>query len=212
MPTTCPECGTPLRREKESDVDIRCPNARSCPAQLRERVFHVAGRGAFDIEALGYEAAIALTRRPEDGGDPVLRDEGDLFDLDVDRLLQAELFRKKDGTPSANALRLLDNVAAAKDRPLWRVLVGAVDPARRADRGAGAGPGVPARWTRSGRPRSRSWPRPTGSGRRSPRPCGSGSRSTGTPTWSGAGPRPGCGWRTPAPTTGRGRWPGSRSW
>jgi DNA ligase (NAD+) len=123
MPTRCPECGTPLRREKESDVDIRCPNARSCPAQLRERVFHVAGRGAFDIEALGYEAAIALTRRPEDGGDPVLRDEGDLFDLDVGRLLQAELFRKKDGTPSANALRLLDNVAAAKDRPLWRVLV-----------------------------------------------------------------------------------------
>ncbi len=64
MPTECPECGTTLRREKESDVDIRCPNARSCPAQLRERVFHVAGRGAFDIEALGYEAAIALTTRP----------------------------------------------------------------------------------------------------------------------------------------------------
>jgi DNA ligase (NAD+) len=123
MPTHCPECGTELRREKEGDVDIRCPNARSCPAQLRERVFHVAGRGAFDIEALGYEAAIALTRIPDDG-DPVLRDEGDLFDLDVDRLLEAELFRKKDGTPSANALRLLDNVAAAKDRPLWRVLVG----------------------------------------------------------------------------------------
>jgi DNA ligase (NAD+) len=124
MPTECPECGTTLRREKESDVDIRCPNARSCPAQLRERVFHVAGRGAFDVEALGYEAAIALTTRPEDGGDPVLRDEGDLFFLDVDRLSRAELFRKKDGTPTANALRLLDNLAAARDRPLWRVLVG----------------------------------------------------------------------------------------
>jgi DNA ligase (NAD+) len=124
MPTECPECGTTLRREKESDVDIRCPNARSCPAQLRERVFHVAGRGAFDIEALGYEAAIALTTRPDDGGDPVLRDEGDLFFLDVDRLIRAELFRKKDGTPTANALRLLDNLAAAKERPLWRVLVG----------------------------------------------------------------------------------------
>jgi DNA ligase (NAD+) len=124
MPTHCPECGTKLRREKESDVDIRCPNSRSCPAQLRERVFHVAGRGAFDIEALGYEAAIALTRIPADGGEPVLADEGDLFFLDVDRLTQAELFRKKDGTPSANALRLLENVAAARDRPLWRVLVG----------------------------------------------------------------------------------------
>ena len=124
MPTECPECGTTLRREKESDVDIRCPNARSCPAQLRERVFHVAGRGAFDIEALGYEAAIALTTRPDDGGEPVLRDEGDLFFLDADRLIRAELFRKKDGTPTANALRLLDNLAAAKERPLWRVLVG----------------------------------------------------------------------------------------
>ncbi|CAA9280757.1 MAG: DNA ligase (NAD(+)), partial [uncultured Corynebacteriales bacterium] len=123
MPTVCPECGTPLRREKESDVDIRCPNARSCPAQLRERVFHVAGRGAFDIEALGYEAAVALTRRPEDG-EPVIADEGDLFALDLDRLTRADLFRKKDGTPSANALRLLDNLVAAKDRPLWRVLVG----------------------------------------------------------------------------------------
>jgi len=116
--------GPALRREKESDVDIRCPNARSCPAQLRERVFHVAGRGAFDIEALGYEAAIALTTRPDDGGEPVLRDEGDLFFLDADRLVRAELFRKKDGAPTANALRLLDNLAAAKERPLWRVLVG----------------------------------------------------------------------------------------
>jgi DNA ligase (NAD+) len=123
MPTHCPECGTELRREKEADIDIRCPNARSCPAQLRERVFHVAGRGAFDIEALGYEAAIALTRRTGDA-EPVLRDEGDLFFLDLDRLTRADLFRKKDGTPSANAVRLLDNLVAAKDRPLWRVLVG----------------------------------------------------------------------------------------
>jgi DNA ligase (NAD+) len=123
MPTACPECDTPLRREKESDVDIRCPNARSCPAQLRERVFHVAGRGAFDIEALGYEAAIALTRR-EDGAEPALRDEGDLFSLSLDRIAEVDLFRKKDGTPTANAQRLYDNVQAARDRPLWRVLVG----------------------------------------------------------------------------------------
>ena len=60
MPTRCPECGTPLAPAREGDVDIRCPNQRSCPAQLRERLFHVAGRGAFDIEVLGYEAAVAL--------------------------------------------------------------------------------------------------------------------------------------------------------
>ena len=123
MPTKCPECGTPLRREKESDVDIRCPNARSCPAQLRERVFHVAGRGAFDIEALGYEAAIALTRR-DDGGEPALRDAGDLFSLSLDRIAAVDLFRKKDGTPTANAQRLFDNIQSARSRPLWRVLVG----------------------------------------------------------------------------------------
>ncbi len=123
MPTKCPECQTRLRREKESDVDIRCPNARSCPAQLRERVFHVAGRGAFDVEALGYEAAIALTRR-EDGGEPALRDEGDLFALTLERIAEVDLFRKKDGTPTANAQRLFDNLQAARGRPLWRVLVG----------------------------------------------------------------------------------------
>ena len=65
MPTECPACGTPLAPAKEGDVDIRCPNSRSCPAQLRERVFHLAGRGAFDIEALGWEAAIALTQPAE---------------------------------------------------------------------------------------------------------------------------------------------------
>ena len=60
MPTHCPECGTELRPEKEADIDIRCPNHRSCPAQLRERIFHLAGRGALDIEVLGYKAGIAL--------------------------------------------------------------------------------------------------------------------------------------------------------
>ncbi|MDT5085906.1 MAG: ligase, partial [Mycobacterium sp.] len=75
MPTTCPECGTTLAPAKEGDADIRCPNSQSCPAQLRERVFHVAGRGAFDIEGLGYEAATALLVAK------VINDEGDLFAL-----------------------------------------------------------------------------------------------------------------------------------
>ncbi|MGW0003649.1 NAD-dependent DNA ligase LigA [Nocardia grenadensis] len=117
MPTHCPECGTELAYEKEGDADIRCPNQRSCPAQLRERVFHMAGRGAFDIEALGYEAAIALLNSG------AITDEGDLFDLDADRLRNVALFVNKDGSLSANGNRLLSNLAAAKDRPLWRVLV-----------------------------------------------------------------------------------------
>ena len=110
MPTHCPECGTALAPAKEGDADIRCPNTRTCPAQLRERVFHVAGRGAFDIEGLGYEAA-AIT------------DEGDLFTLTADQLLQTDLFTTKAGALSANGKRLLANLDKAKSQPLWRVLV-----------------------------------------------------------------------------------------
>ncbi|OHT89175.1 NAD-dependent DNA ligase LigA [Mycobacteroides saopaulense] len=117
MPTTCPECGTTLAHEKEGDADIRCPNSRSCPAQLRERVFHVAGRGAFDIEALGYEAAVALLSAG------VIEDEGDLFSLTADDLLRTDLFKTKNGSLSANGSRLLDNLDKAKQQQLWRVLV-----------------------------------------------------------------------------------------
>jgi DNA ligase (NAD+) len=117
MPTRCPECGTELAYEKEGDADIRCPNARTCPAQLRERIFHVAGRGAFDIEALGYEGAIALLQAH------AVTDEGDLFDLDASTLGTVPLYTRKDGELSANGLKLLDNLRTAKDRPLWRVLV-----------------------------------------------------------------------------------------
>ncbi|RBY96633.1 DNA ligase (NAD(+)) LigA [Blastococcus sp. TF02-8] len=117
MPTHCPECGTELRPEKEGDADIRCPNARSCPAQLRERVFHVAGRGAFDIEVLGYEAAIALLQSH------LLGDEGDIFFLDEEQLQRSPFFTKKNGTLSANGAKLLTNLQTRKDVPLWRVLV-----------------------------------------------------------------------------------------
>lgn len=117
MPTTCPACDTPLAPAKEGDADIRCPNQRSCPAQLRERLFHLAGRGAFDIEGLGFEAASALL---EAG---VLDDEGDVFSLDEQRLLRVPLFTNKDGGLSANGHRLLTNLGRAKEQPLWRVLV-----------------------------------------------------------------------------------------
>jgi len=117
MPTTCPECGTTLAPAKEGDADIRCPNTRSCPAQLRERVFHVAGRGAFDIEGLGYEAAVALLQAG------VISDEGDLFGITEDDLLRTDLFTIKGGGVSANGTRLLANLGKAKSQPLWRVLV-----------------------------------------------------------------------------------------
>ncbi|MEP6598112.1 MAG: NAD-dependent DNA ligase LigA [Actinomycetota bacterium] len=118
MPTECPECGTPLRPQKEGDADLRCPNTRSCPAQLRERIFHLAGRGAFDIEVLGYEAAVALLQAK------VVQDEGDVFGLTAEALDGVPLFTRKDGGLTANAQRLLDNLDVAKHRPLWRALVG----------------------------------------------------------------------------------------
>lgn len=117
MPTTCPSCGTPLAPAKESDVDIRCPNTHSCPAQLRERVFHLAGRGAFDIEVLGYKGAGALLDAQ------IITDEGDLFQLDAEQLSRSPFFVNKDGTLGSNAIKLLDNLAVARERELWRVLV-----------------------------------------------------------------------------------------
>ena len=115
-PTHCPSCGTKLARE-EDEVDWRCPNTRSCLAQLRERLFHLAGRGAFDIEVLGWEAVAALL----DCG--LVADEGDVFALTAEALETCPFFMVKQGTLSANATRLLANLTEARTRPLWRILV-----------------------------------------------------------------------------------------
>ncbi|GAA2225473.1 NAD-dependent DNA ligase LigA [Streptomyces amakusaensis] len=147
MPTQCPECGTPLRAMKEADVDLRCPNARSCPAQLRERLFYLAGRKSLDIEHFGYVAAAALTR-PLEPAEPPLKDEGDLFDLTMEQLLPirayvldpdsklpkrdpktgedktATVFANQEGEARKNAVAMLENIAAAKNRPLARILTG----------------------------------------------------------------------------------------
>ncbi|GGK19347.1 DNA ligase A [Pilimelia terevasa] len=117
MPDHCPVCGTALAPAKEGDIDIRCPNRRSCPAQLRERVFHLAGRGALDIEVLGVKAANALL----DSG--VIADEGDLFGLDAAALARCPFFVNKDGSLGSNAAKLLEHLEVAKGRPLWRVIV-----------------------------------------------------------------------------------------
>jgi DNA ligase (NAD+) len=146
MPTECPSCHTPLAPAKEGDVDIRCPNAKSCPSQLRERVFHVASRGAFDIEALGWEAAIALTQ-PAEPETPPLRSEAALFGLTPEDLAEVRIRREKrskgvgTGTfelvpyfyskataktpskPTATTDKLFKELEKAKTQPLWRVLV-----------------------------------------------------------------------------------------
>ncbi|MFD8217952.1 NAD-dependent DNA ligase LigA [Streptomyces sp. NPDC059697] len=147
MPAECPECGTPLRAMKEGDIDLRCPNGRTCPAQLRERVSYLAGRECLDIEHFGNVAAAALTR-PLEPADPPLADEGDLFDLTVEQLLPIKayvldqdsglpkrdpktgeekvvtVFANQKGEPKKNTLALLDNIAEAKSRPLARFING----------------------------------------------------------------------------------------
>ncbi|MBC7291361.1 MAG: NAD-dependent DNA ligase LigA, partial [Actinotalea sp.] len=182
MPTTCPECGTPLRSLREGEVDLRCPNARTCPAQVRGRVEHIGSRGALDIEALGEVTAAALTQ-PERPEVPPVVNEAGLFELvgypadasqeerarvrgaSLERLAEVEVvvrdpetgepradddgvvrlrtpFRKvlrhtkaqeaaaraegrtlPQWEPSSSALTLLDELEAAKAKPLWRVLV-----------------------------------------------------------------------------------------
>ena len=117
MPTQCPECGTQLRAMSEGDVDIRCPNAQSCPAQLRERIYYIGSRAALDVDVLGYEATNALL------ADKLISDESDLFDLTEKDLIKSEFFRKKDGSLGANAEKLIQGLNAAKSRPLWRVIV-----------------------------------------------------------------------------------------
>ncbi len=117
MPNACPDCGSALKRMNEADVDLRCPNSRSCPAQLRERIYYIGSRAALDIDVLGYEAATALL----DAG--VVADEGDLFGLGVDDLSQSAFFLKKDGSLGKSAEKLLAAIEDAKTKPLWRVLV-----------------------------------------------------------------------------------------
>ncbi|GAA2598191.1 NAD-dependent DNA ligase LigA [Dactylosporangium fulvum] len=116
MPIHCPSCNTPLAPEKESDVDIRCPNAQFCPAQLRERLFGLASRNVLDIEALGEKAAAALL-------ESVIINESELFDVTADKLRQAPFFVNQDGSLGSNAQQLLANLEEVKERALWRVLV-----------------------------------------------------------------------------------------
>jgi len=144
MPPNCPDCGAPLAPASEGDVDLRCTNTRSCPAQLRERVAYLGSRGVLDIEALGYVAACALTQ-PLEPAQPPLTSEAGLFDLTLEDLLPikslvldpdtglpklnedgtpkvVEFFAKKDGSPAEVALKLLRNLEEVKTRPLWRFL------------------------------------------------------------------------------------------
>jgi DNA ligase (NAD+) len=145
MPKNCPDCGSKLAPAQTGDVDLRCPNAKSCPAQLRERIAYIGSRSALDIEALGFVTAVALTQ-PLEPKIPPVQSEADLFNLKLEDLLPikslvvdadtgaakldaegnkkvVEYFRKKDGSPATVATTLLEELTKAKSQPAWRVLV-----------------------------------------------------------------------------------------
>ncbi|MFM1993807.1 MAG: NAD-dependent ligase LigA [Actinomycetota bacterium] len=145
MPKNCPECDSKLAPASEGDVDLRCPNSKSCPAQLRERIAYIGSRSVLDIEALGYVSATALTQPLEPAKAPI-QSEADLFDLTIEKLLPirayvldpdtglakheadgtpkvVDFFRKKDGTAAEVASKLLKNLEEAKTKELWRILV-----------------------------------------------------------------------------------------
>jgi len=145
MPKKCPECQSLLAPAQDGDADLRCPNANSCPAQLRERIAYIGSRSALDIEALGFVTAVALTQ-PVEPKEPPVKSEADLFNLTLDKLLPiksrvvdadtgaakldangkekvVEYFRKADGSASAVAIKLLEELEKAKSQPAWRVLV-----------------------------------------------------------------------------------------
>ncbi len=118
MPTHCPDCGTELKPESEGDKDLRCPNARSCPGQLMERLANIGSRKALDIEGLGEKSAIAIL---ESG---LVQDEGDLFNLTEADFLTSNYFTKdSDRRLGENAKAILEQLEKAKRQPLWRVLV-----------------------------------------------------------------------------------------
>ncbi|MDO5511875.1 NAD-dependent DNA ligase LigA [Corynebacterium sp.] len=117
FPTLCPSCGTRLAPQKEGDADWRCPNSRSCPAQLSSRLTYLAGRGAFDIEALGEKGAQDLIRTG------ILTDESGLFDLTEADLEASRVYTTTAGTVNASGRKLLENLATARDTDLWRVIV-----------------------------------------------------------------------------------------
>ena len=145
MPAECPSCGTPIAPQKEGDVDLRCPNARNCPGQLKERIAYLAGRSALDIEALGYEGAAALTH--PDAGEAPVRIDGDIFELTLEQLASPQMYQQargkeavegarelvpyfytkgtaaKPSAPTKTTLQLLEQIEVAKTKELWRFLV-----------------------------------------------------------------------------------------
>lgn len=110
MPTKCPACGADIVRPEDEAV-ARCVNL-FCPAQVLGRIVHFASRGAMDIEHLGGRTSAELLDRK------LIDDPGDIFALGAEQIAQLPGFKDK------SIANLLGAIAAAKDRPIDRLLYG----------------------------------------------------------------------------------------
>ena len=109
MPASCPFCGSPIVKPEGEKV-ARCTGGLSCPARLREWLFHFASRGGLDIEGLGYKTIDLLI---EEG---LIHDPADIF------LLDAGDFGDLEGWGDISVSNLMSAIADAKQRPLSRLL------------------------------------------------------------------------------------------
>jgi len=106
MPAECPVCATPVERE---GAYFYCPNL-SCPAQLKGRIRHMAGRRAFDIEGLGEKIVVQLLAVG------LIKDPADVFYLKKDELTPLERFAEK------SAANLISQIEKSKKVPFDRFI------------------------------------------------------------------------------------------
>ncbi|PSB10300.1 DNA ligase [Pleurocapsa sp. CCALA 161] len=110
MPRNCPECSSPLVRQKAEAV-TRCVNI-SCPAILRGSIIHWASRNALDIKGLGEKMAILLLKNN------LVTSVADLYSLTVEKIASLERM----GTKSAE--NLVSAIAESKNQTYDRLLYG----------------------------------------------------------------------------------------
>jgi DNA ligase (NAD+) len=121
MPDACPSCAGPVWREP-GEVAVRCTNV-GCPAQRLERLAHWAGRGAADIDGLGFEI---ITRLVDTG---LVHDVSDFYALSAENLSALDMGRtRQDGSAitlgETVAAKLAVSIDASRTRPLARLLFG----------------------------------------------------------------------------------------
>lgn len=109
--STCPECDTPLKRNK-GEAQHYCPNVYGCPPQIAGRIQHFISRKAMDIEGLGEETVVLLYKSG------LIQDYADLYELKKEDVLPLERMAEK------SADNLIKGIEASKAIPFERVLYG----------------------------------------------------------------------------------------